>query len=293
MTCDKALRFLCRRLALAACLLLCGTSRAQDSPQQLVVRSSLTPESLKDWTLPVYVGTVKESSATGTIAAPPTSVIDVEQTLRGEPIQGRQRVIWTRGTSSLTVADRACIDGPFDAKRNCTYVLDAARLAIPIAPPVVGEKLIVVAIKHDNKRLDTTSPGSIPGIANRLAAEGALAALAAYPASPENLAAFSTRALSHEPILKRFNSPLFFGVMLAAITAMYFAFARPSVGLGIGLLTFLLYALYESGVSINTNIRVDLLVLYPTLALAIVAIIIAITRLGRSDTNSTTSGKRR
>ena len=290
MTCDKAQRFLCLRLALAACLLLCGTLWAQDSPQQSVIRASLTPESLKDWTLPVYVGTVKESSATGTIDAPPASVIDVEQTLRGEPIQGRQRVIWTRGTSSLTVADRACIDGPFDAKRNCTYVLDAAQLAIPIAPPVVGEKLIVVAIKPDNKRLDTTSPGSIPGIANRLAAEGALAALAAYPATPENLAAFSTSALSHEPILKRFNSQLFFGVLLAATTAMIFAFAWPSAGLGIGLLTFLLYALYESGISTNTNIRIDLIFLYPALALALIAIIVSMTRIGRSSANAATLG---
>lgn len=288
MTRDTAQRSLCLQVALATYLLLCGALWAQDNSQQSVVRASLTPGILQNWTLPVYVGTVKASSSTGTIAAPPTSVIDVERTLRGEPIHGPLRVIWTEGVSTVTFADRACIDGPFDPKRNCTYILAAAQLAIAVAPPIVGEKLIFVTIKPDSNRLDPTTLGSIPGIANRLATERALAASAAYPASSENLIAFSKRALSREPMSKRFNTEIFIGTFIAAITSMYFSFARPSAGLGIGLLTFILYSFYGSGVSTDINIRVDLIFLYPALGLALIAIVLSIARLGRSDANAST-----
>ena len=271
-------------VACTALTLLTGTTLGLDIPAKVLVERRLNFETLQDWSLPVYVGTVKESSAAGTVAAPPSSLIDIEQTLRGDALGGAQRVIWTRGASAVTFADRACIDGPFDPKRDCSYILDAASLATQVSPPKVGERLIVVTIKPSSKRLDTTYPGTIPGIVSRLVNENSLAALIAYPATPENLAAFSQSALSREPLLKRFNSHLFVGTLIAAIAAMILAFASPKAGLGIGLLTFLLYALYESGISSNTNIRIDLVFVYPALALAFIAISLAIVRMGKRNT---------
>jgi hypothetical protein len=270
-------------LALTHAILFADAAFANEPHWAAPVQSSLTQSSgiLKNWDTPAYMGTVLESSAPGTIGKPPSSLVDFQQTLRGAPIVGPRLVVWTRVSSVVTVLNADCNTKPYDPKRNCELVPHEPHLAEPSTPPAVGEKLIIFALKPDNVTKYVSVRSAIPGVSELLAKENTVAGFVAYPATAQHLATFEKHALLEERFARKNMGTLFLLVIATSAAALMFAFVAPKISILCALAMFSTYALYESGIHVQENIRVDLLIIYPALFLGVAAVVVSLVRMGK------------
>jgi hypothetical protein len=240
---------------------------------------------LKNWQLPSYVGTVLESSKSGTIGNPPSSQIEFQQTLRGAPLSGSRHVVWTRVTTVISAIDPACNTKPYDPKRECTYEPHKPTLAESIDPPTPGEKIIIFTLSPEAVTRSISVQSAIPGIAELLLKENSLAGFMAYPASVENLANFERYALQEERFARRNMGQLFLVVLVASAATIILAFFAPKTSLGVGVLMFFMYSIYESGIDVQENIRVDMIIIYPALIFGAVAMLVSMIRIMKKVAN--------
>ena len=280
---------LLRALAIQAfcCALIFCVSLAGAKPPKTidsVVKDVMDDEysMAKDWTAPAYMGVVLETSDVGTRGNPPSSKVMIVQTLRGAEIKNAVRVIWTNGkgiVSSTDYIDPACTSEP---RFVCRFAMHEESMAESIAPPALGAKFIFATMAPETLESRANYADAIPGVYERIKQEKAVAAYGVYPASPANLTTFSRTALFEEPYSERFSGTLFSLIIFASMISLMAAFFRlPIVGLGCGAATFLFYAWYETGIGSNVNIRIDLVLLLPVFAVALIGMGISLARLDK------------
>jgi hypothetical protein len=240
---------------------------------------------LKDWARPFYVVRVVNSSEPGTIGIPPSSVVQFEKTLRGPAIAGERQVIWTHLISATTDANPACLTGPYDPKRECKTILHQESLEKTVRAPSAGDTLIIAAHTPEEILLRARHPGAIPGIAERIAKNAAVASFGGYPATNENLAVFDQYATYAERWTRTHMGKLFAAILLLTIATVACAVAAPRAGIAVAIVTIGTFFLYQDGFEVQENIRVDLIIIYPAIIATLVALTISVIRAAKQQSH--------
>jgi hypothetical protein len=204
----------------------------------------------------VVVSVLSSDDRGATNGDPPTSRVRVEEVLRGRGQPEFMRAVWQAqpgpGDYEVTARFR---DGEY-----VEPVTEERWYREPLLGPGPGERLIVFYADEE--------------------ADGSVSVQVAYRGTERNV----TNAVANLAPPERsawVQAPLFFVIVLSPVACLaLFVLSlvrrfpdvlrrRFAVAVApIPLLALLLYLYYESGISVYTNIRVDLLLVYPALLLA-------------------------
>ena len=203
---------------------------------------------LKNPAYDILVATVRAVEATGaTNANPPKIDLSVEEVLRGPDRGGTVMVTWQAPVFHEDTKDSGGVTEAWKAR--------------PLAGPEVGAKLIVFSI----------GPTEAQGVQ----------AWSVYRFSPQNRAVVLEHAATERS--GRVQIPVFF-LLLALPVVIVVLFVRASSARtsprarqrlrqavsALAVLTLGLYVFYESGISGYSNIRIDLIVVWPAVGAALV-----------------------
>jgi hypothetical protein len=245
----------------AACaLLLLSAAAAQAQDQVLDERldGSVSPPLNNPHFDILVVTVVSVESGPFTNEHPPLGMVRIDETLRGdEPAGALYPVRWSAHIADDDYEDRGGL-------RDGRWVLPRLKpdwAQRPLTSPSVGDRVIVFAT----------------GVAEFKS----IWAQAAFRFSPEGRAYALSRMAPPERS-EALQMPAFLVVLLAPVACIILHFAARSTAAGarakarmrlalwlLLVLTPAVYAFYESGISIHTNIRVDLLLLWPAIALTL------------------------
>ena len=251
---------ICKVVAGLTLLLLASmTARAQDQVvEERLDASTAAPLRNPHFDI-VAVTVVAVENGPFTNADPPVGLVRVDETLRGdEPVGAIYPVRWSGHVRDDDYADRG-------GMRDGNWVqpqLTPEWHKRPLASPKPGDQVIVFAA----------------GVAQFKS----IWAQAAFRSTPENRA-FAIARMAPPERSAAIQTPAFLLVLLAPIACVILhmllrssAVSAPlkhRLRLALWLVLFLVlpvYAFYESGISIYSNIRVDLLLLWPAIALTLV-----------------------
>jgi hypothetical protein len=255
---------ICKVAAGLAFLLLWGAAaRAQDQVIDERLDASISAPLHNPHFDIVVVTVVAAESGPFTNADPPLGLVRVDETLRGaEPVGAIYPARWSGHVRDEDYEDRGGMrDGAWVQPR-----LKPEWHQRPLASPKPGDQVIVFAVGVDEFK--------------------SIWAQAAFRLTLENRA-FAVADMAPPERSAVIQTPAFLLILLAPIACiiLHMLLRSSAVGaplkfrlrLALWLVLFLVpavYAFYESGISIYSNIRVDLLVLWPAivLTLAIAAI---------------------
>jgi hypothetical protein len=279
--CAQSIGFV-RALLLIVTLLGCHSLHATNAlpPLDLSKETELPRQAAAAWRLSVYIGEIKFSSPAGTVGRPPNSTVEIQRTLRGDPLTGTREVIWSRGLVPMTDEDPGCSSRPYDPNRPCKRIPHQLSLDQAVVPPAAGVKVIFLVEPTYQAGKFGVLESAIPGLADRVRLTNALITDRVFPAHAKNLATFAKHEQRSEPFSTRFAGLLVLTLLIGSFAAICLAFTLPKPALVVAVMSFVAYGTYESGIDVSTNIRVDLLLIYPLLALNFAAVIVAIHRLG-------------
>jgi hypothetical protein len=238
------------------------------------------------WRLSAYIGEVKSSSPPGTVASPPFSTVEIISTLRGEALFGNHELFWTTGVTGMADEEEGCSSRPYDAHHPCKLVLDKSSLARVVVPPTASSKILFFVEPRNQDGKFGVLMSAIPGLAARIQEKRALITTHVFPATALSLGIYKKYEKQTEPFNQRFSGTLLLSVVFCSIAALGTALSLPKIAIGLAVVSLLTYQIYESGISVQTNIRVDLLVIYPLQALAFAAILIALYRIANQKPKS-------
>jgi hypothetical protein len=230
----------------ALILLLLAAGPAQAAA--IIERLPATEPLLKNPYFDVLVVSIIEAGSThATHRDPPRGRITVEEVLRGRIPLGTHAALWEapmRGDDYVREPDGTIRMKPEWYER-------------PLPPPAAGERVIVFG------NVVPSHPYRVLG-------------WAVYRASADNLDVARRHAAPAERA-GWLQLPLFLAIVAAPVAGIVLAVRgrRRRWIYGLALAAAGAYAVYESGISSYTNIRVDLLVVFP--ALAIMALVVIVT----------------
>ena len=269
---EIGLRGLWRIIAALALLMLWGvTARAQD---QVVDERLDAPVSapLRNPHFDILVVTVVAvESGPFTNADPPRGLVRVDETLRGaEPVGAIYPTRWSGHVQDHDYAERG-------GMRDGSWIPPQLRPEWhqrALDPPKPGDQVIVFA----------TGVGEFKSIW----------APAAFRLTPENRA-FALAQMAPPERSAAIQTPAFLLILLAPLASIVLHLLQRSsvviapvkfrLRLALWLVLFLVlpvYTFYESGISIYSNIRVDLLLLWPAIALTLAIAAISLLSKNRS-----------
>jgi hypothetical protein len=198
----------------------------------------------------VLVVTVVEMRDEGaTNAAPPRGRVRVEQTLRGRPRRGEAAAVWQPPVRHADLE-------PAPSGRPAPSRPTAEWQRRPLAAPGAGERVLVFALPADDGVLRVQS-------------------WAVYRATPENVAT----ARRHMAPAERswwLQGPIAVVLLALPVAGIVGLVRRRRWTYALPLAAGALYAYYESGISIYSNIRVDLLLLWPALGATVLVALLAL-----------------
>lgn len=250
---------ICKVVAGLAFLLLGSmAARAQDRVVDERLDASITAPLHNPHFDIVVVTVIAAESGPFTNADPPLGLVRVDETLRGaEPVGAIYPARWSGHVRDEDYADRGGMrDGGWVQPQ-----LTPEWHQRPLVPPKPGDQVIVFAA----------------GVAEFKS----IWAQAAFRLTPENRA-FVVAHMAPAERSAVIQAPAFLLILLAPIVCVILhillrssALSAPlkyRLRLALWLVLFLVlpvYAFYESGISIYSNIRVDLLLLWPAIALTL------------------------
>lgn len=244
---------------------------------------------LADWKLPAYVGVVLDSSQPGTIGNPPSSRVEVQQTLRGAPLSGVKHVVWTHLTTVVSAVDSDCNTQPHHEERVCVNEPRQLELAETIDPPMPGQKFLIFTMTPENVARSIGLSSTIPGIAEVLQKENAVVGLLAYPASAESMASFRRYPLLEEPFARRYKQQLANALFAFSLAAVFFVVFAPKTSLVACALMYLSYIMYESGTTPGVYMFSEMLIFIPWMAIGSIAAFISLVRICKAQSPSIAS----
>ncbi len=198
----------------------------------------------------IWVVSVVDVHADGaTNATPPTARVVVEEVLRGEGPRGPATAVWRGGTRASDFDPRP----PGQAS-----LLKPEWSTRPLPGPSTGDRLIVFG---------------------RRTAEGALGveSWAVFRDTPDNRAT-ARRSMAPPERSAWVQAPVALALLAAPVVAWLLLRhpRRRRWTYAVAAAAAALYAFYESGISLYTDIRVDLLLIYPALAATALAAVAAL-----------------